>query len=115
MDQRAPPAGPLTGRRRRVEGVTLLAVRSYFQSNPDLQGRRIRRMQEVAQKLKKSLTGAPHSAEAELADAVFLTGLMGLERAGTRFTVMDAARHFLTRGRLDILGRYLVAALRLAE
>src|SRR5437867_13381891 len=30
------------------EGVTLLAVRSYFQSNPDLQGRRIRRMQEVA-------------------------------------------------------------------
>ena len=97
------------------EGVTLLAVRSYFQSNPDLQGRRIRRMQEVAQKLKKSLTGAPHSAEAELADAVFLTGLMGLERAGTRFTVKDAARHFLTRGSLDLKGRNLEAALRLAE
>jgi hypothetical protein len=97
------------------EGVTLLAVRHYFQSNPELQGRRIRRMQGNAQKLKKALTGDPHSAEAELADAVFLTGLMGLERAGTRFTVKDAARHFLTRGSLDLKSRNLEAALRLAE
>jgi len=97
------------------EGVTLLAVRSYFQSNSDLQTRRVRRMQEVAQKLKEALAGDPHSAQAELADAVFLTGLMGLERAGTRFTVKDAARHFLTRGSLDLKGRNLEAALRLAE
>jgi len=98
-----------------AQGVTLLAVRSYFQSNPDLQTRRIRRMQGNAQKLKQALTGDPHSAEAELADAVFLTGLMGLERAGTRFTVKDAARHFLARGSLGLRKRNLEAALRLAE
>jgi len=98
-----------------AEGVTLLAVRSYFQCNSDLQTRRIRRMQEVAQKLKEALTGDPHSAQGELADAVFLTGLMGLERAGSRFTVKDAARHFLARGSLGLKKRNLEAALRLAE
>src|SRR2546426_10141391 len=98
-----------------AEGVTLLAVRSYFQCNPELQTRRIRRMQGNAQKLKQALTGDPHSAQGELADAVFLTGLMGLERAGTRFTVKDAARHFLTRGSLDLKSRNLETALRLAE
>ena len=56
-----------------AEGVTLLAVRSYFQCNPELQTRRIRRMQGNAQKLKQALTGDPHSAQGELADAVFLT------------------------------------------
>ena len=98
-----------------AEGVTLLAVRSYFQCNSDLQTRRVRRMQEVAQKLKEALAGDPHSAQAELADAVFLTGLMGLERAGSRFTVKDAARHFLARGSLGLKKRNLEAALRLAE
>ena len=98
-----------------AEGVTLLAVRSYFQCNSDLQTRRVRRMQEVAQKLKEALAGDPHSAQAELADAVFLTGLMGLERAGSRFTVKDAARHFLARGSLGLKKRNLEAALRMAN
>ncbi len=68
--------------------VTLQAVRNYFHSNLDLQKRRVLRQVEKAQELKKSL-GDPGSAEAKLADAIFVTGYMGVTRKGAEIKLKD--------------------------
>ena len=89
---------------RHPEGVTLAAVADYFRSNLDMQVERVQRLQEVAQELKKHLTGDPHSALGEAAFAVLVTGLMGLTKASANFTVRDAQRHYLAQQRLDQQG-----------
>jgi len=87
------------------QGVTLAAVKIHFQGSFDLQKKRIRRMQEMAQALKKALRGDPHTAQAELAEAVFFTGIMGLHNAGAEFKVKDAQHDFLARSGLDLKTR----------
>jgi len=79
------------------QGVTLAAVTDYFRSNFEMQRRRVRYMQKTAQELKKALKGKADSAMAELADAVFITGIMGLSRDTASFSVKDAKRDFLAR------------------
>jgi hypothetical protein len=79
------------------QGVTLGAVSHYYRCNLGLQARRIRRQQQTAQNLKQALIGDPDSAQAELADAVFLAGVMGLEREGARSGTKDAAKLYLSR------------------
>ena len=78
-----------------AQGVTLAAVADYFRSNFEMQRRRVRYMQKTAQELKKAMHGKPDSAMSELADAVFLTGVMGLSRDTAGFSVKDAKRDHL--------------------
>ena len=99
------------------KGITLSAVQDYFRDNLDIQRRRVLRMQEVSKELKKHLAHEddPRTALADLADAVFLTGIMGLHNAGAEFHVRDAQRHFLDRERLHQQGRMTDAKLTTEE
>jgi hypothetical protein len=78
-------------------GVTPAAVKRHFRGNLSLQTQRIKRLQERGQALKSALTGDPSSAEAELADAIFFTGMMGMDRAGAQFRIKEAKQVFLSR------------------
>jgi hypothetical protein len=78
-------------------GITLSGVERYYRMNLELQTQRIKRLQERGQALKQALAGDPSSAEAELADAILLTGIMGLDRSGARFRVRDANQAFASR------------------
>jgi hypothetical protein len=80
-----------------ARGVTLAAVKRHFRGELSLQTQRIKRLQERGQTLKRALTGDPNSAEAELADAIFFTGMMGMERAGAQFRIKEAKQAFLSR------------------
>jgi hypothetical protein len=93
------------------QGVTLAAVTDYFRSSFEMQRRRIRRMQEMAQELKKALTGKADSAKAELADAVFFTGVMGLSRGTASFSVKDAQRDYVAREALRLREQQIAAQL----
>jgi hypothetical protein len=83
-------------------GITLTAVQRYFRGNLELQTRRIKRLQERGQALKQALVGDPSSAEAELADAIFFTGLMGMDRARTHLHLREAKQAFLSRQSLRL-------------
>ncbi|PYV22545.1 MAG: hypothetical protein DMG24_16335 [Acidobacteria bacterium] len=80
-----------------AQGITLAAVKHYFRSNLDMQRRRVRCMQEAAQTLKDALKGDPDSAQADLANAFITTGLMGLDRQGSAYSVKDAQRAYEAR------------------
>ncbi len=98
-------------KKRDPQGITLSAVADYFRSNLDMQARRVHRLQEVAQELKRHLTGDPNSALGEAAYAILVTGLMGLTNASANFTVRDAQRHYLAQERLHQQGQ--VSAVRI--
>ena len=74
-------------------------------------------MQEVSKELKKHLAHDrdPRTALADLADAVFFSGIMGLHNAGSEFHVRDAQRHFLDRERLHQQGKMTDAKLTTEE
>jgi hypothetical protein len=59
--------------------ITLGAIEVYFRSNLKLQQKRIQYQTKTACELKKAF-GDPSSAEAEIAQAVIMTGLMGARR-----------------------------------
>ncbi|MGH9358207.1 MAG: hypothetical protein ACRD1O_03405 [Terriglobia bacterium] len=59
--------------------IAVHAVEKHFRSDLNLQTDRIRRQLETARKLKQALRD-PQSGYAELAEAVLITGLMGLRR-----------------------------------
>lgn len=86
--------------------VTLQAVMNYFRSNLDLQKRRVLRQVEKAQELKKSL-GDPDSAEAKLADAIFVTGYMGVTRKGAELKLKDVESIRLSKENLRLRNRVL--------
>ena len=93
------------------QGVTLAAVTDYFRSNFEMQRRRVRYMQKMAQELKKALKGKADSAMSELAEAVFFTGVMGLNRDTAEFSVKDAKRDHLAaqalRDREQVMASHL--------
>jgi hypothetical protein len=76
---------------QREATITLGAVESYFRSNIELQQSRIRYLIKTAHELKSSLSN-PESAQADLAEAVLLTGLMGLRRRTTGSELQHAVR-----------------------
>ena len=86
--------------------VTLQAVRNYFRSNLDLQKRRVLRQVEKAQELKKAF-GNPDSAEAELAEAMFLTGFMGVTRKSAELNLKDAETVRMGRENLRLRNQVL--------
>jgi hypothetical protein len=81
--------------------VTLKAVESFFRSNLPLQQQRIRRQLKTAQALKKAL-GNPRSGQAQIADAVLLTGLMRVTRHGSQFSFQDAMDEGYKRENLEL-------------
>ena len=77
------------------------AVENYFHANLELQKRRVRRMVEKLEELKKSL-GDPESAEGKLAEAALFTGLMGLTRKSTYIDLEDLETLRLRREKLAL-------------
>ncbi|HLI30097.1 MAG TPA: hypothetical protein VKV79_03225 [Terriglobia bacterium] len=59
--------------------IEVRAVEKYFRSDLNVQTDRIRRQLETARTLKQALKD-PDSGQAELAEAVLITGLMGLRK-----------------------------------
>jgi len=86
--------------------VSLQAVATYFRNNMDLQKRRVLRQVERAQELKKSL-GDPDSAEAELADAMFFTGYLGVTRKSAELRLKDMESIRLGKENLRLRNRVL--------
>ena len=71
--------------------VTVHAVEKYFRSDLNLQTDRIRRQLETARRLKQALRD-PESGQAELAEAVLITGLMGLRKRDEISSLQRAIR-----------------------
>ena len=76
-------------------GITLEAVKRYFRGSKQLQARRVKRMQELTQEIKKELVGNPDAATADVIDAIIFTGLMGLDRDAMPAGVSEAAKHYV--------------------
>lgn len=86
--------------------VTLQAVTNYFRGNLELQKRRVLRQVEKANELKKAFAD-PDSAEAELADAMFMTGYMGVTRKGAEIKLKDIESIRLGKENLRLRNRVL--------
>ncbi|MGH9449837.1 MAG: hypothetical protein ACRD11_04770 [Terriglobia bacterium] len=71
--------------------VPLRAIESYFRSNLDIQKERITRRLQTAKALRESLSD-PKSGHAELAEAVLITGLMGVNRRSVSSELQHAMR-----------------------
>ncbi|MGH9356039.1 MAG: hypothetical protein ACRD10_07910 [Terriglobia bacterium] len=71
--------------------ITVRAVEKYFRSDLSVQTERIRRQLETARALKESLAN-PQSAQAELAEAVLITGLLGLRKREETSRLQRAVR-----------------------
>jgi len=90
-----------------VSGITLNAVKSYFQGNPELQAKRVRYLVETGESLLAGL-GDPESAEARLAKAAFLTGYLNLYQDAAPITPKDAEHARMERANLSLKHRLLV-------
>ena len=86
--------------------VTLHALGVYYQSNLDLQKRRIKHLIELADKLKHAMAH-PESTEGRLADATLLTGLVRLTRRHAQLTIKDAQSLRMQRENLRLRQRIL--------
>lgn len=71
--------------------LTVRAVEQYFRANLDVQQSRIRHQLQTARALKQAIKEDPGSSEAELADAVIITGLMGVRRRDQAARTMEHA------------------------
>ncbi len=91
---------------RKGPRLTLHAVEVFYQSNLDLQKRRVRHLIEQVQKLKHAMTH-PESTEAQLADATLFTGLLQLSRRFPKLTVKDAQSLRMQRENLQLRKRIL--------
>ncbi|MGH9447575.1 MAG: hypothetical protein ACRD3O_17870 [Terriglobia bacterium] len=71
--------------------ITLAAVETYFRSNLPLQRDRIRRLLQISDNLKSAFAN-PESAQAGLAEAILLMGLLGLRKQSAASEVQHAIR-----------------------
>jgi len=96
-------------------GITLNAVKAYFQGNRVLQTERALRQVEDAEALLASLDKDPKSAEARLARATFLTGYSRVNRNASVVTPREAARYRLECNNLNLKHQILVMQRKKAE
>ncbi len=89
-------------------GVTLNAVKTYFQGNRKLQAERVHYMIETSESLLAGL-GDPESAEARLAKAAFLTGYLNLYQDASPITLKDAEHARMEQANLNLKHRLVVA------
>lgn len=75
----------------RKAAITERAIEIYFRSNLDVQEERIAHQVKTAKALKAALR-KPHSSHAALAEAVLITGLMGMSRREASARVQQALR-----------------------
>ena len=92
--------------------VTLHALEVHYQSNLELQKRRIQGLIKRAEELRRSLSD-PNSADAHLANATLFLGLVQLRRSSSRLTIKDAQSLRLQRENLHL--RQRVLKMKLAE
>jgi hypothetical protein len=90
-----------------VRGVTLNAVKTYFQGNRKLQADRVHYLVETSESLLAGL-GDPESAEARLAKAAFLTGYMNLYKDAAPISLKDAEHARMERANLNLKHKLLV-------
>ena len=96
-----------TANQSSVPGITLTAVKSYFQGNPQLQAQRVHYLVETGESLLAGL-GDPESAEARLAKAAFLTGYLNLYQDAPPITPKDAEHARMERANLNLKHKLLV-------
>jgi hypothetical protein len=89
-------------------GVTLNAVRTYFQGNRALQTKRALHQVEDCEALLASLGKDPESAEARLARATFMTGYSRVNRNASLVTPREAARYRLESENLNLKHQVLM-------
>jgi hypothetical protein len=90
------------------QGITLNAVKTYFQGNRMLQAQRARRQIEDAEALLASVDKDPKSAEARLARATFLTGYSRVNRNASVVTPREAARYRMECENLNLKHQILM-------
>ncbi len=86
---------------RGTEDVSLQAVEHFFRSDPGLQQQRIQWTINTLKSLKQA-AGNPGSLEADLLDAIILTGLMRVTRQGANFDLRHALLEKLRRDNLHL-------------
>jgi hypothetical protein len=89
-------------------GITLNAVQNFFQSNLDIQKKRVRRLIESGEALLASVGKDPKSAEARLARATFLTGYLRVRRDAAQISPKDAEHVRMERENLSLKRRLLI-------
>ena len=89
-------------------GVTLNAVRTYFQGSRELQSKRVRHLVETSESLLAGL-GDPNSAEGRLARAALMTGYLNLHQDVRPITLKDAEHARLGQANLNLKHRLVVA------
>ncbi len=88
--------------------LTVNAVKTYFQGNQKLQADRVHYMVDTSESLLKGL-GDPESAEARLAQAAILTGLMNLHQDTPQMSLKDAEHARIAQANLNLKHRLVVA------
>ncbi len=91
-----------------ASGVTLNAVKTYFQGNRKLQAERVRHLVQTSESLLAGL-GDPNSAEGRLAKAALLTGYMNLYQDAPPITLKDAEHARMEQANLNLKHRLVVA------
>ncbi len=84
------------------KSITLIAVQNFFQGNLELQKARVQHMVKSADALLATIDKNPESAEAQLARATFMTGMMRLHRDDSSITPLDAERSRMQRTNLNL-------------
>ena len=84
-----------------AQGLTIHAVRSYFLGSGKIQALRVRYMAETSESLMKGLGDDADTAEARLAKATMLTGLMNLHEGVAPVTPKDAEHDRMERAQSE--------------
>ena len=87
--------------------VTVNAVKNYFQGDLEVQKERVRRQIKNAQELLACVDKDPKSAEAQLAQATFLTGYERVHRNSAVVTPGEAVRYRLQNENLNLRRKIL--------
>ena len=90
------------------DGITLNAVRNYFQGDLEIQKMRVRRAIDSAEALLATVGKDPRSAEARLARATFLTGYSRVHGDVALITPRDAERARMDRENLSLKHQILI-------
>jgi len=95
--------------------VTVNAVKNYFQGDLEVQKERVRRQIKNAQELLACVDKDPKSAEAQLAQATFLTGYERVHRDAALVMPREAARYRMESENLNLKHQILMVQRKKAE
>ncbi len=86
--------------------VTFQAVQNFYRSSLDVQAERVERQVEQVKTLKQALANLNDPGMSELADAILMTGLLGVRR-GASYTQGEAMKERLARENMRLKNQNL--------